>query len=40
VELIKSCNAPESNRIITGCSLRMNKPARISSPVGISYTVV
>jgi hypothetical protein len=32
VELIKSCDAPESNRIIMGCSLRKNVPASTSSP--------
>jgi hypothetical protein len=40
VELIKSCDAPESNRIIMGCPLRKNIPAKTSSPVGISSTVV
>jgi hypothetical protein len=39
VELIKSCDAPESNRIIMGYSLRKNVPAS-TSPVGISSTVV
>jgi hypothetical protein len=40
MELIKLCDAPESNRIITGCSLRKNVPASTSSLVGISSTVV
>jgi hypothetical protein len=40
VELIKSCDALESNRIIIGYSLRKNIPASTSSPVGISSTVV
>jgi hypothetical protein len=40
VELIKSCDAPESNRIITRCSLSKNVPASTSSPVGISSMVV
>jgi hypothetical protein len=38
-ELIKSCDAPESNNIMMGHSLR-NIPASTSSPVGISSTVV
>jgi hypothetical protein len=40
VELIKSCDALESNSIIMGCSLRKNIPASTSSPVKISSTVV
>jgi hypothetical protein len=40
VELIKSCDAPELNRIITAYSLRNNIPASTSSPVGISSMVV
>jgi hypothetical protein len=39
VELIKSYDAPESNSMIVGHSLRKNVPSR-TSPVGISYTVV
>jgi hypothetical protein len=40
VELIKSCDALESNRIITGYALTKNVPASTFSPVGISSTVV
>jgi hypothetical protein len=40
VELIKLCDALESNKIITGCSLRENVPASTSSLVGISSMVV
>jgi hypothetical protein len=40
VELIKSCDAPELNKIITGCSLRKNVPANTFSPMGIFSTVV
>jgi hypothetical protein len=40
VKLMKSCDAPESNRIIIKHSLRKNVPASTSSPVGISSTVV
>jgi hypothetical protein len=40
VKLMKSCDAPESNRIIIGCLLRKNVPVSTSSPVGISSTVV
>jgi hypothetical protein len=36
VELMKSCEALESNNIMVGCSLRKNVPARTSSPMGIS----
>jgi hypothetical protein len=39
-ELTKSCEAPESNNIMMGCSLRKNIPVRTSSPMGISSTVV
>jgi hypothetical protein len=40
VVLIKSCDAPESNKMIIECSLRKNIPARTSSPKEISSTVV
>jgi hypothetical protein len=40
VELIKSCDALESNRIIIGRSLRKNVPASTSSLVETSSTVV
>jgi hypothetical protein len=40
VKLIKSCDAPESNRIIIGYLFRKNVPASPSSPMGISSTVV
>jgi hypothetical protein len=40
MELIKLCDAPESNNIIVGRLLRKNVPASTSSPVGISSTVV
>jgi hypothetical protein len=40
VALIKSCDAPESNNIMIGRSLRKNVPASTSSPVGISSMVV
>jgi hypothetical protein len=39
-ELIKSCDALESNNIMMGHSLRKIVPASTSSPVGISSTVV
>jgi hypothetical protein len=39
-ELTKTCEAPESNNIMMGCSLRKSIPARTSSRVGISSTVV
>jgi hypothetical protein len=39
-ELVKSCDAPESNSMIIGCLLRKNVPASTSSPMGISSTVV
>jgi hypothetical protein len=39
VKLMKLCDAPESNRIVIGCSLRKNIPASTSSLVGISSTV-
>jgi hypothetical protein len=38
-ELIKSCDALESNNIMMGHSLRKNVPTSTSSPVGISSTV-
>jgi hypothetical protein len=37
VMLIKSCDAPESNNIMMGHSLRKNVPASTSSPVGICW---
>jgi hypothetical protein len=40
VKLMKPCDAPESNRIIIGRSLRKNVPTSTSSPVGISSMVV
>jgi hypothetical protein len=40
VELMKSCETPEPNNIMMECSLRKNVPARTSSPVGMSSTVV
>jgi hypothetical protein len=40
VALIKSCDAPESNNIMIGRSLRKNVPVSTSSPMGISSTVV
>jgi hypothetical protein len=40
VELIKSCDAPESNNMMIGRSFKKNIPARTSSPVGIPSTVV
>jgi hypothetical protein len=40
VELIKSCDALESNRIIIGRSLRKNVPASTSSLVETSSMVV
>jgi hypothetical protein len=39
-ELTKSYEALESNNIMMGCSFRKNVPARTSTPVGISSTVV
>jgi hypothetical protein len=36
---MKSCEAPESNNIMMGCSLRKNVLTR-TSPMGISSTVV
>jgi hypothetical protein len=36
----KSCKAPESNKIMTGCSYKKNVQARTSSPGGISSSVV
>jgi hypothetical protein len=39
VVLIKSCDAPESNKMIIECSLRKNIPAR-TSPKEISSMVV
>jgi hypothetical protein len=40
MELIKSCDALESNSTTIGHPLRKNVPASTSSPVGISSTVV
>jgi hypothetical protein len=40
VELIKSCDALESNSMMIGRSLRKNIPTSTSSHVGISSTVV
>jgi hypothetical protein len=40
VELMKSCDAPESNSMIIGRSLRKNVPTSSSSLVGISSMVV
>jgi hypothetical protein len=40
VELIKSHDAPESNSVFIGLSLRKNIPTSTSSPVGISSGVV
>jgi hypothetical protein len=40
VELMKSCKALESNRMIIGCPKSKNVPASTSSPARISLTVV
>jgi hypothetical protein len=40
IELIKLCDALESNSITIGCPLRKNVPASTSSQVGIFSTVV
>jgi hypothetical protein len=40
VEFKKSRDAPESNKMIIGHSLRKNVSAKTSSPVGISSMVV
>jgi hypothetical protein len=40
MELIKSCDAPESNSITIGRLLRKNVPVSTSSPMAISSTVV
>jgi hypothetical protein len=40
VELIKSCDAPESNNMMIGRSFKKNVPANTSSPVGIPSTLV
>jgi hypothetical protein len=40
MELIMSCDAPESNNITIGHPLRKNVPTSTSSPVGISSMVV
>jgi hypothetical protein len=40
VELMKSCDAPESNNMMIGRSWRWNVPMSTSSPVGISSMVV
>jgi hypothetical protein len=40
VRLKKSCEAPESNNMMMGCSNKKNVPARTFSPRGISSTVV
>jgi hypothetical protein len=37
---MKSCEAPESNKIITGCPNSQKIPASTSSPPGISSTVI
>jgi hypothetical protein len=39
-ELIKSCDALESNNMTIGCSFKKNIPGSTSSPVGIPSTVV
>jgi hypothetical protein len=39
VELMKSCDAPESNRMMTGCP-NSKKVLTSTSPSGISSTVV
>jgi hypothetical protein len=39
VELLKSCDAPESNNMMIGWLFRKNVLASTSSPVGISSTV-
>jgi hypothetical protein len=39
-ELIKSCDAPESNNMTIGRSFKKNVLASTSSPVGIPSTVV
>jgi hypothetical protein len=40
VELVKSCDALESNNMMIGYSFKKNMPVSTSSPVGIPSTVV